>query len=154
MNRCSQVCQSLRYHEHVISSMRTEQINVSLTPELARFVKAKIKTGMYNNVSEFMRELVRDRQERERIRGEVQNQLGKGLAAGTITTLQSAGSTIAAFGIEDDVTMDAVREGLLQIERGMGIEVRGEAELSNLFADVIARGKTRVQSASRKVLKR
>ena len=48
--------------------MRTEQINVSLTPELARFVKAKIKTGMYNNVSEFMRELVRERQERERIR--------------------------------------------------------------------------------------
>lgn len=90
----------------------------------------KIKTGMYNNVSEFMRELVRDRQERERICGEVQNQLGKGLAAGTITTLQAAGSTISSFGIEDDVT------------------------LSNLFADVVARGKARVQAAPRKVLKR
>lgn len=135
-------------------SMRTEQINVSLTPELVRFVKAKIKTGMYNNVSEFMRELVRDRQERERVRGEVQKQLGKGLAAGTITNLQAAGSIISSFGIKDDVTMDAVREGLLQIERGEGIEVRGEAELSNLFADVIARGKMRVQAASRKALKR
>ncbi len=134
--------------------MRTEQINVSLTPELVRFVKAKIKTGMYNNVSEFMRELVRDRQERESIRSEVQNQLVKGLAAGTINTLQAAGSTISSFGIEDDFTMDAVREGLLQIERGEGIEVRGEAELSNLFADVIARGKIRVPAASRKALKR
>lgn len=90
----------------------------------------------------------------ERIRGEVQNQLGKGLAAGTITTLQAAGSKIAAFGIEDDVTMDAVIEGILQIERGEGIEVRGEAELSNLFADVIAKGKARVRAASGKVLKR
>jgi antitoxin ParD1/3/4 len=34
-------------------------MNISLTPELVKLVKAKVKSGMYNNASEFMREAVR-----------------------------------------------------------------------------------------------
>ena len=34
-------------------------MNVSLTPKLENFVKAKVKTGDYNNASEVVREAVR-----------------------------------------------------------------------------------------------
>lgn len=34
-------------------------MNVSLTPQLERYVKQKVATGMYNSVSEVMREALR-----------------------------------------------------------------------------------------------
>ena len=41
------------------------QLNISLTPKLEGFVKAKVKTGDYNNASEVIREALRVLQERE-----------------------------------------------------------------------------------------
>jgi len=48
-------------------------MNVSLTPKLESFVKAKVKSGLYNNASEVLREALRllqarDRAEREQLR--------------------------------------------------------------------------------------
>jgi antitoxin ParD1/3/4 len=40
-------------------------LNISLTPKLEGFVKAKVKTGDYNNASEVIREALRVLQERE-----------------------------------------------------------------------------------------
>jgi len=40
-------------------------MNVSLTSELENFVKAKVATGMYNSVSEVMREALRMMEERD-----------------------------------------------------------------------------------------
>ena len=40
-------------------------MNISLTPKLEGFVKAKVKTGDYNNASEVVREALRVLQERE-----------------------------------------------------------------------------------------
>ena len=40
-------------------------MNISLTPKLEGFVKAKVKTGDYNNASEVIREALRVLQERE-----------------------------------------------------------------------------------------
>ena len=40
-------------------------MNVSLTPKLEDFVKAKVKTGDYNNASEVIREAVRLLQDRD-----------------------------------------------------------------------------------------
>jgi len=40
-------------------------VNVSLTSKLEGFVKAKVKTGDYNNASEVIREALRVLQERE-----------------------------------------------------------------------------------------
>lgn len=40
-------------------------MNVSLTAELENYVKAKVATGMYNSVSEVMREAVRMMEERD-----------------------------------------------------------------------------------------
>jgi len=40
-------------------------MNISLTPKLESFVKAKVKTGDYNNASEVIREALRVLQEKE-----------------------------------------------------------------------------------------
>jgi antitoxin ParD1/3/4 len=40
-------------------------MNISLTPKLEDFVRAKVKTGDYNNASEVIREALRVLQERE-----------------------------------------------------------------------------------------
>lgn len=40
-------------------------MNVSLTAELESYVKAKVATGMYNSVSEVMREALRMMEERD-----------------------------------------------------------------------------------------
>jgi len=36
-----------------------DQMNVSITDELAKFVRAKVKSGRYNNASEVVREALR-----------------------------------------------------------------------------------------------
>jgi antitoxin ParD1/3/4 len=43
-------------------------MNVSLTPELESFVKQKVSTGLYNSVSEVIREALRLLEEKEVIK--------------------------------------------------------------------------------------
>jgi antitoxin ParD1/3/4 len=43
-------------------------MNVSLTPELQRFVSAKLESGRYNSASEVVREALRLLEEHEQIR--------------------------------------------------------------------------------------
>lgn len=43
-------------------------MNVSLTPELDRYVLAKVKTGRYNSASEVLREALRLMQEKDEVR--------------------------------------------------------------------------------------
>ena len=43
-------------------------MNVSLTPQLESYVKQKVAAGMYNSVSEVMREALRLLEERDKIR--------------------------------------------------------------------------------------
>jgi antitoxin ParD1/3/4 len=58
-------------------------MNVSLTPKLEGFVKAKVKTGDYNNASEVVREALRLLQrEEEAIRERKATRLRKALRAG------------------------------------------------------------------------
>jgi antitoxin ParD1/3/4 len=40
-------------------------MNISLTPKLEDFIKAKVKSGDYNNASEVIREALRGMQERD-----------------------------------------------------------------------------------------
>ena len=60
-------------------------MNVSLTPELEKFVSAKVQTGRYNSASEVVREALRFLEEHERARaaqlGEFNKELGRRLAA-------------------------------------------------------------------------
>ena len=60
-------------------------MNVSLTPELEKFVSAKVESGRYNSASEVVREALRLLEEHDSARAaqlvEFNNELGRGLAA-------------------------------------------------------------------------
>jgi len=45
--------------------MPIEQMNISLSPQMARFIRGKVKKGEYSNISEVVRDAVRRMQERE-----------------------------------------------------------------------------------------
>jgi antitoxin ParD1/3/4 len=45
--------------------MPVEQMNISLSPQMARFIRARVKNGDYTNASEVVRDAVRRLQEAE-----------------------------------------------------------------------------------------
>ncbi len=60
-------------------------MNVSLTPELERFVNSKVKSGRYNSASEVVREALRLHEEHEQARSvqlaEFNQEIGRRLAS-------------------------------------------------------------------------
>lgn len=50
--------------------MAIEQMNISLPPKMARFIRGKVKGGQYTNASEVVRDAVRHMQEIEAARAE------------------------------------------------------------------------------------
>ncbi len=60
-------------------------MNVSLTPELEKFVNNKVRTGRYNSASEVVREALRLLEQHEQARaaqlGEFNKEIGRRLAA-------------------------------------------------------------------------
>ncbi|MGA2986634.1 MAG: type II toxin-antitoxin system ParD family antitoxin [Terriglobia bacterium] len=60
-------------------------MNVSLTPELERFVQAKVESGRYNSASEVVREALRLLEDHEQARAsqlaEFNRELGRRLAS-------------------------------------------------------------------------
>ena len=53
-------------------------MNVSLTPELERFVESKVESGLYNNASEVVRESLRLLKEHDEIRVKWREQIELG----------------------------------------------------------------------------
>ncbi|MGB2717230.1 MAG: type II toxin-antitoxin system ParD family antitoxin [Vicinamibacterales bacterium] len=53
-------------------------MNVSLTPELERFVQGKVESGLYNNASEVVREGLRLLKEHDEIRARWREQIERG----------------------------------------------------------------------------
>ena len=53
-------------------------MNVSLTPELASFVEAKVESGLYNNASEVIREGLRLLRENDELRRSWREQIERG----------------------------------------------------------------------------
>lgn len=53
-------------------------MNVSLTPELEKFVDAKVESGLYNNASEVIREGLRLLKEHDEIRMKWREQIERG----------------------------------------------------------------------------
>lgn len=49
---------------------RESSLNVSLTPTLRNYIRAKVRSGRYESASEVIRESLRALQERERVAGE------------------------------------------------------------------------------------
>ena len=50
--------------------MAIEQMNISLSPQMARFIRGKVKKGDYTNISEVVRDAIRRMQETELARKE------------------------------------------------------------------------------------
>ncbi len=58
-------------------------MNVSLTPELMRLVQAKVKSGLYNNASEVVRDAIRQMDSNSELLAQLKlAQLKEALAAG------------------------------------------------------------------------
>ena len=53
-------------------------MNVSLTPELERFVQGKVESGLYNNASEVVREGLRLLKEQDELRLKWREQIERG----------------------------------------------------------------------------
>jgi antitoxin ParD1/3/4 len=53
-------------------------MNVSLTPELEKFVESKVESGLYNNASEVVRESLRLLKEHDEIRVKWREQIERG----------------------------------------------------------------------------
>jgi antitoxin ParD1/3/4 len=101
-----------------------KQLNVSITPHFAKFIHGKVKSGRYSNASEVVREALRRFEQEDEIRQ------------------QDAV-------IDPDNAKEAVAEGFASIERGEYIEINGDDELREFFADIIARGKKRLAAEKR-----
>lgn len=66
-------------------------MNISLTPHFEELVKGKVESGLYNSVSEVMREALRLLEERDQLRElrleELRREIQKGINSGTATPL-------------------------------------------------------------------
>ena len=103
--------------------MPIEQMNISLPPRMARFIRGKVKAGEYTNASEVVRDAVRHMQAVEEDR--------KHRAA------------LNAFESEDEAAIMAVREGVSQLDMGDYMDLNDDAALKSYFLDAIGRGKAR-----------
>jgi len=66
-------------------------MNISLNPHFEGLVKAKVESGLYNSVSEVMREALRLLEERDQLRElrleELRREIQKGIDSGASTPL-------------------------------------------------------------------
>lgn len=109
--------------------MSIEQMNISLSPQMARFIRGKVKKGQYSNISEVVRDAVRRMQEVEAQRerawwAEFESGLSQGQREGI---------------------RHAVRQGIEDIEQGRYKDYDGEG-LRDLAKELV--------SASRRKLAR
>ena len=114
-----------------------DQMNGSITDHLAGYVRARVKSGRYNNASEVVREALR--------RMEDEDQRAIRLANPTIEDLLADLTTDQIAGIRQRVLA-----GIASIKRGEFIEYDGRAGLAEFTAGVKARGRRLLQEATDK----
>jgi antitoxin ParD1/3/4 len=107
-----------------------DQMNVSITDYLAAYVRARVKSGRYNNASEVVREALR--------RMEEADERALRIAAPTVEDVLTDFTAIQIEGIRRRVL-----EGIAEIDRGEFMEYEGREGLEALAADVVARGRER-----------
>ena len=107
-----------------------DQMNISITDELAGYVRARVKSGRYNNASEVVREALR--------RMEQDDQRALRIAAPTIEDVLTDLTALQVEGIRRRVL-----ESIAEEERGEYTEYEGRDGLNQLAADVVARGRER-----------
>jgi len=104
------------------------QMNVSITDDLAAYVRRKVKAGRYNNASEVVREALR-RMEDEEARA-------VRLASPTVEDILSDLTAEQLDGIRQ-----RVRAGIAEADAGQYSTYQGRAGLARLAAEVKAEGR-------------
>ena len=112
-----------------------DQMNISITPKLAGYVRTQVKRGRYNNASEVVRDAIRRMQEEE------------------ATTLRLAAPATEAIlsdltAVEVDLIRQKVLAGIESIEAGRYIECDGEEGLAKFFEGVKNRGRKRLRRSA------
>jgi putative addiction module CopG family antidote len=103
--------------------MPTEQMNISLPPQMARFIRGKVKKGEYTNASEVVRDAVRRLQEAEAARN---------------TRALPANSEGYCTESERENILRSVQRGINDIEAGRFEEYDAEG-LRSLAKELVAR---------------
>src|SRR5260370_5201062 len=101
--------------------MAIEQMNISLPPKMARFIRGKVKAGEYTNASEVVRDAVRHMQEVEAAKRDRRASLNGVEPA--LTDEECAGIRAS------------VRQGIHDLENG-DYEDFDELRLAQYFAEV------------------
>jgi antitoxin ParD1/3/4 len=112
-----------------------DQMNVSITDHLAEYVRARVKSGRYNNASEVVREALR--------RMEDADQRALRMGAPTVEDVLTDLTAIQTDGIRRRVL-----ESIAEMERGEYTEYEGRAGLAQLTAGIKARGRRMLQEAA------
>ena len=107
------------------------QMNVSITDQLAKYVRARVKSGRFNNASEVVRDALRRMEEAEQ----------RALHVGN-PTVEDVVTDLTA--IEEEAIRRRVWESIAEIDRGEYTEYEGREGLEQLAADVVARGRERL----------
>src|SRR6185503_6275418 len=97
--------------------MAVEQMNISISPEMAKFIRGKVKTGGYTNISEVVRAAVRRMQEEEAREARLARSV-----AGNILDELTAGEKAAL--------RERARAGFAAIERGEYTDYTGREGLA------------------------
>jgi antitoxin ParD1/3/4 len=113
------------------------QMNISITDPLAEYVRARVKSGRYNNASEVVRDALR--------RMELEDQ--RVLRSGT-PTVEDVLTDFTA--IEKEHARRRVLESIAEIERGEFTDYEGRAGLARLFEGVKARGRRQLEKSASK----
>jgi antitoxin ParD1/3/4 len=114
-----------------------DQMNISITDALADYVRARVKSGRYNNASEVVREALR-RMEQDDLRAE---RLAEPTLEDVLTDLTAQ---------QVDSIRQRVLEGIAEMERGEYTEYEGREGLARLSAEVKARGRARLREAAKR----
>ena len=107
------------------------QMNVSITEQLAKYLRARVKSGRFNNASEVVRDALRRMEEAEQRALRVAN-----------PTVEDVVTDLTA--IEEEAIRRRVWESIAEIDRGEYTEYEGREGLEQLAADVVARGRERL----------
>ncbi len=102
--------------------MPIEQMNISLSPQMARFIRDRVKKGDYTNVSEVVRDAVRHMQEVEAVKRQ----------RALLVDLESGMTRNERIGVRY-----RVRQGIQDIDAGRYEEYEADA-LTSLAEELVA----------------
>jgi antitoxin ParD1/3/4 len=110
------------------------QMNVSITEQLAKYVRARVKSGRFNNASEVVRDALRRMEEAEQ----------RALRVGNPTVADVLTDFTA---IEEEAIRRRVLESIAEIDRGEYTDYEGPEGLARMVAGIKARGRKRLAKA-------